>query len=66
MIGGPRMVGPGMGMRGPGMYGPGMRPGMGPGMMMGGPWFRSRIQESNNVEEQAYEETQEKCPICNK
>ena len=57
MIGGPRMVGPGMGMRGPGM---------GPGMMMGGPWFRSRIQESNNVEEQAYEETQEKCPICNK
>ena len=66
MIGGPRMVGPGMGMRGPGMYGPGMRPGMGPGMMMGGPWFRSRKQESNNVEEQAYEETQEKCPICNK
>ena len=66
MMGGPRMVGPGMGMRGPGMYGPGMRPGMyGPGMMMG-PRFRSRKQESNNNEEQVYEETQEKCPHCNK
>jgi hypothetical protein len=76
MMGGPRMVGPGMGMRGPGMYGPGMRgpgmygPGMRPGMygpgMMMGPRFRSRKQESNNNEEQVYEETQEKCPHCNK
>ena len=81
MVGGP-MMGPGIGMRpvmappmrpvmGPPMRGPVMAPPMrGPGMMgrpmmVGGQVFRARKEQAPE-EEQAYEETAEVCPYCNK
>ena len=73
MVGAP-MMRPGIGMRpvmAPPMRGPVMAPPMrGPGMMgrpvmVGGPVFRARKQETPE-EEQVYEETPEVCPYCNK